>query len=93
MAGAAIAEHIQQDRAAIDWVDQLVGAIGIADLIDEGATGIGIGASWQGEIGAGAAAEILKDEGDTTGEQTGVAEQALQSCRVLVWGGLQPNGI
>lgn len=61
--------------------------------IDQGPIGIGIGASWQGDIGAGAATDILQDEGDATGEQTRAAEQALQICRTLVWSGLQPNGI
>lgn len=89
--GAGLAEHIQQDRTAVDRIDQLVDPIGIADLIDEGTLGIGIGARGQGVVGGDATTDILQGERDTTGEQAGVAEQALQICRALVRRGLQPD--
>ncbi len=63
LAGAGIPEHNPKNRAAIKRIDQQVGAIGIADLIHEGTSGVWIGAARLGEVGAEFAAEILQEEG------------------------------
>ena len=44
LAGAGIAQHIDADHTAINGAKQLVGAIGIGDLVDEGTCGVGVGA-------------------------------------------------
>ena len=44
LAGAGIAQHIDADHTAINGAKQLVGPIGIGDLVNQGASGVGVGA-------------------------------------------------
>jgi hypothetical protein len=50
LVGARLAEHITKDWISINRIDQLVAAIGITHLIDEGSFAVGIGAGRPGEV-------------------------------------------